>query len=136
LGADFYQEASQQLVNGLFTLTSYPCGAHGRVPDQVFRIAGKNLSSCTDSAHFCRSPTPHQPECRHAPERTKLLERKMKSQRATPEQRRDRAELDARFGKIGISAVAAAVRYLGEVKNPAYAPVKLRPADEADDAAA
>jgi hypothetical protein len=60
----------------------------------------------------------------------------MKSQRANPEQRRDRAELDARFGKIGISAVAAAVRYLGDVKNPAYAPVKLRPAAEADEAAA
>jgi hypothetical protein len=60
----------------------------------------------------------------------------MKSQRATPEQRRDRAELDARFGKIGISAVAAAVRYLGDVKNPAYAPAPLRPADEADEAAA
>jgi hypothetical protein len=60
----------------------------------------------------------------------------MKSQRATPEQRRDRVELDARFGKIGISAVAAAVRYLGEVKNPAYAPAQLRPADEADEAAA
>ena len=50
----------------------------------------------------------------------------MKSQRATPEQRRDRVELDARFGKIGISAVAAAVRYLGEVKNPAYAPAHRR----------
>ena len=60
----------------------------------------------------------------------------MKSQRATPEQRRDRAELDARFGKIGISAVAAAVRYQGEAKNPAYAPVKPRPAEEADEAAA
>jgi hypothetical protein len=66
----------------------------------------------------------------------KLLERKMQSQRATPEQRRDRAELDARFGKIGISAVAAAVRYQSEAKNPAYAPVKLREADERDEAAA
>jgi hypothetical protein len=66
----------------------------------------------------------------------KFLERKMKSQRATPEQRRDRAELDARFGAIGISAVAAAVRYQSDSKNPAYAPVKLRDTDEADDAAA
>ena len=46
----------------------------------------------------------------------------MKPQRATPEQRRDRAELDPRFGKIGISAVAAALRYQSEIKNPAYAP--------------
>ena len=49
----------------------------------------------------------------------------MKSQRATPEQRRDRAELDPRFGKIGISAVAAAMRYQSEIKNPAYAPVEI-----------
>ena len=40
----------------------------------------------------------------------------MKSQRATPEQRRDRAELDPRFGKIGISAVAAAMRYQSEIE--------------------
>jgi hypothetical protein len=64
------------------------------------------------------------------------LERKMTSQRATPEQRRDRAELDARFGKIGISAVAAAVRYQSDAKNPVYAPAKLRTIDESDDAAA
>ena len=60
----------------------------------------------------------------------------MKSQRATSEQRRDRVELDARFGKIGISAVAAAVRYQSEAKNPAYAPAKLPPTEEADEAAA
>ena len=46
----------------------------------------------------------------------------MESRRATSEQRRERAELDARFGKIGISAVAAALRYQSESKNPAYAP--------------
>ena len=66
----------------------------------------------------------------------KFLERKMKSQRATPEQRRDRAELDARFGKIGISAVAAAVRYQGDAKNPAYAPATLRVTEETDEAVA
>jgi hypothetical protein len=31
--------------------------------------------------------------------------------------------LDRRYGQIGISAVAAAARYQGEAKNPAYAPV-------------
>ena len=31
--------------------------------------------------------------------------------------------LDCRYGQIGISAVAAAVRYQGAAKNPAYAPV-------------
>ena len=46
----------------------------------------------------------------------------MQSRRATPEKRRERAELDVRFGKIGISAVAAALRYQSETKNPAYAP--------------
>jgi hypothetical protein len=30
--------------------------------------------------------------------------------------------LDRRYGKIGISAVAAAARYQGSAKNPAYAP--------------
>jgi len=59
----------------------------------------------------------------------------MKSQRATPEQRRDRAELDTRFGKIGISAVAAAMRYQSDTRKPADASARLRtPAD--DEAAA
>jgi hypothetical protein len=49
----------------------------------------------------------------------------MNAQRATSEQRRERAELDPRFGKIGISAVAAALRYGSDARNPAYAPAKL-----------
>ena len=48
----------------------------------------------------------------------------MESRRATTEQRRERAELDPRFGKIGISAVAAALRYNGDSKNSAYAPAE------------
>ena len=57
----------------------------------------------------------------------------MNPQRANTEQRRERAELDPRFGKIGISAVAAAMRYGGDARNPAYSPAKLsdQPADEA-----
>jgi hypothetical protein len=42
--------------------------------------------------------------------------------------------LDRRYGAIGISAVAAAARYQGGAKNPAYAPVAngwYEPADEA-----
>ena len=42
--------------------------------------------------------------------------------------------LDRRYGAIGISAVAAAARYQGAAKNPAYAPVVnagYEPADEA-----
>jgi hypothetical protein len=44
--------------------------------------------------------------------------------------------LDARYGEIGISAVAAAARYQGTAKNPAYAPTsndwrwRLRYAEE------
>ena len=34
--------------------------------------------------------------------------------------------LDRHYGKIGILAVAAALRYRGDAKNPAYAPVVLR----------
>jgi hypothetical protein len=60
----------------------------------------------------------------------------MTSQRATPEQRRERAELDARYGKIGISAVAAALRYQSGCKNPAYAPAKVREPGGADETAA
>jgi hypothetical protein len=34
--------------------------------------------------------------------------------------------LQQRYGEIGISAVAAAARYQGAAKNPAYAPVAIR----------
>jgi hypothetical protein len=37
-------------------------------------------------------------------------------------QAQPRPALDARYGQIGISAVAAAARYQGTAKNPAYAP--------------
>jgi hypothetical protein len=40
--------------------------------------------------------------------------------------RRDEPNLDSRYGQIGISAVAAALPYQSEVKNPAYAPVVHR----------
>jgi hypothetical protein len=33
--------------------------------------------------------------------------------------------LDQCYGQIGISAVAAAVRYQGAAKNPAYAPARV-----------
>jgi hypothetical protein len=34
------------------------------------------------------------------------------------------SKLESRYGKIGISAVAAAVRYQSESTNPAYAPAR------------
>ncbi|MGH6672916.1 MAG: hypothetical protein ACRECV_13210 [Xanthobacteraceae bacterium] len=43
--------------------------------------------------------------------------------------------LDRCYGQIGISAVAAAVRYQGTTKNPAYAPVATHWNDWADEAA-
>ncbi|MGA7787059.1 MAG: hypothetical protein WCA56_02715 [Xanthobacteraceae bacterium] len=43
--------------------------------------------------------------------------------------------LDGRYRQIGISAVAAAVRYQGVAKNPAYAPAPNRWRDTGDAAA-
>jgi hypothetical protein len=43
---------------------------------------------------------------------------------------REQINLDIRYGKIGISAVAAALRYSGVTKNPAYAPVAAPPIEE------
>ena len=44
--------------------------------------------------------------------------------------------LDRSYGAIGISAVAAAARYHGIAKNPAYAPVALNSDLYSEDAAA
>jgi hypothetical protein len=44
--------------------------------------------------------------------------------------------LDRRYGKIGIPAVAAAVRYQSEAKNPAYAPAEPRAQARHEDMAA
>jgi hypothetical protein len=46
------------------------------------------------------------------------------------------AALDNRYGQIGISAVAAAVRYQGGAKNPAYAPCSNKWRDLIADVAA
>ena len=45
---------------------------------------------------------------------------------APPKIKPEVQSLDCRYGKIGISAVAAAMRYQGEPKNMAYAPVAPR----------
>jgi hypothetical protein len=49
----------------------------------------------------------------------------MKSTSAASTQRRGE-DLDGRYGKIGIPAVAAALPYQSDAKNPAYAPVVHR----------
>ena len=41
--------------------------------------------------------------------------------------RPNESSLDSRYGEIGIPAVAAALPYRSEVKNPAYAPAVHRP---------
>jgi hypothetical protein len=41
--------------------------------------------------------------------------------------RRNESSLDSRYGEIGIPAVAAALQYRSEVKNPAYAPAVHQP---------
>jgi hypothetical protein len=46
------------------------------------------------------------------------------------------SKLDHCFGQIGISAVAAAVRYQGSAKNPAYAPCSNKWRDLIADVAA
>ena len=53
-----------------------------------------------------------------------------------PSSRRNEPNLDSRYGEIGISAVAAALPYQSEVKNPAYAPAVHQLDEETAEAAA
>ena len=48
------------------------------------------------------------------------------NQCAAPKAPADNLALHLCYGQIGISAVAAAVRYQGGAKNPAYAPVAIK----------
>ncbi len=52
-----------------------------------------------------------------------------------PERHREAQNLHERYGKIGISAVAAALPYQSDAKNPAYAPVTPRDWQWRDEAA-
>jgi hypothetical protein len=47
-------------------------------------------------------------------------------ERQPTERRPETNNLTVRYGKIGIAAVAAALRYTDTAKNPAYAPVVPR----------
>ena len=51
------------------------------------------------------------------------------NQRAARKASDDNLALHLCYGQIGISAVAAAVRYQGDAKNPAYAPVVIKTDD-------
>ena len=48
------------------------------------------------------------------------------TRKSPPKTQPEVPSLDCRYGKIGISAVAAAMRYQSERKNMAYAPVAPR----------
>jgi hypothetical protein len=50
--------------------------------------------------------------------------------------RDERSELDRHYREIGISAVAAALPYQSEAKNPKYAPAASHAKDEPEDVAA
>ncbi len=43
---------------------------------------------------------------------------------------RNDVSLDSRYGEIGISAVAAALQYKGDAKNPVHAPAVAQPEDK------
>lgn len=63
----------------------------------------------------------------------KTASKNVAAKNVTQDSRKETA-LDRRYGAIGISAVAAAARYQGAAKNPAYAPVVnawYEPAEEA-----
>jgi len=47
-------------------------------------------------------------------------------EKAAAKVKAEEPSLDRRYGKIGISAVAAALRYQSELRNAAYAPSVLR----------
>jgi len=51
------------------------------------------------------------------------------NQRAARKTSDDKLALQLCYGEIGISAVAAAVGYQGDAKNPAYAPVAMKTDD-------
>jgi hypothetical protein len=55
---------------------------------------------------------------------------KMTNKNTSPSKRDthdNNSSLDSRYGSIGISAVAAALQFTREVKNPAYAPADTMP---------
>lgn len=68
-------------------------------------------------------------------EMAKKAGQKTHEQQSFSENDEQNTPLHSRYRQIGISAVAAAVRYQGVAKNPAYAPASLNWRDYASDAA-
>ena len=57
------------------------------------------------------------------------------TQDKTQQEPPQRQDLGRRYGRIGIQAVAAALRYPSDSKNPEYAPVEIRPVTDDREAA-
>lgn len=55
---------------------------------------------------------------------------------STARREQSACDLDSRYGEVGISAVAAALRYQSDAKNSAYARVEAQPDDRFVNAAA
>ena len=53
-----------------------------------------------------------------------MMSKKTADKGPTQKAQGQRSELDGQYGNIGISAVAAALPYSGQAKNPAYAPTR------------
>ena len=51
----------------------------------------------------------------------------MKATKMAPSNRQEAQNLEVRYGKIGISAVAAAMRYQGDAKTPAQVSTDRQP---------
>ena len=68
-------------------------------------------------------------------ETAKKLAPKTKPGETSGENTAQNTALDQRYRQIGISAVAAAARYQGVAKNPAYAPAPTKWRGHSDEAA-
>jgi hypothetical protein len=82
---------------------------------------------------------PDRPTTRPAYEKTwkDPTETEMKSAKVTKTTqsvRREAQNLEVRYGEIGISAVAAAMRYQGDAKTPALVPAESQPERWLEDA--
>ena len=73
----------------------------------------------------------------HMKDATAMLAKKKAAQKSDKASMpaHEMVSLDRRYGQIGISAVAAAVRYQGDAKNAAYAPVPAKWDERAGEAA-
>jgi hypothetical protein len=117
--ADHRAEAGQarrRAHKALDSLSKIP--RHGTVFTQLSRSPAREAAPASPGGGCC------------------VMKGREMSERAKSDQRRERAELDARYGKIGISAVAAALRYQSDSKNPVYAPAKPGAFASAEEAAA